>query len=332
MNTEDRPARFAGGPSAAAAASASRTANRTRRLSLMIGASALLASVAGCGGGSTTIPEGSTPSAPAATTSRDCVAKRNVAGHDVVLLIGQSNMAGYGAYLVPAFDNPDPRVRQWTRGGTIAEATEPLDHPQIPFNNGRIGPGLAFGKAYIADLPASRSVLLVPGAWGGTGFSSGSWNPGDSLYEQAVQRTKAALALNPAGNCLAGILWSQGETDALNQMPEASYRSALRTMISSMRSALASGSVVPNDIPFVLGQFSPDWIAPAPTAAQQAILNVINETPGAVSTTAIASTGGLTSNLTQGLENGSIHLDAASQRTYGSRYREALKAAVANSR
>ncbi len=256
------------------------------------------------------------------------MAKRGVPGYDIVLLIGQSNMSGYGAYFVAGFDKPDPRIKQWTRTGIIAEATEPLDHPQFPFNVDRIGPGLAFGRAYITDLPTNRGVLLVPGAWGGTGFTTRSWNPGDSLYEQAVQKTKAALDIDPAGNCMAGILWSQGEVDAINGMSETNYRNALQTMIRSMRSRLAS-SGSGDAIPFVLGQFSADWTGPVPTPAQQAILTVINTTPSAVPTTAIASTAGLTSNQSQGLD-AAINLDAASQRIYGVRFREALKVAVAN--
>lgn len=237
-------------------------------------------------------------------------------------------MSGYGAYYVAGFDKTDPRIKQWTRAGTVAEASEPLDHPQFPFNVDRIGPGLAFGRAYITDLPSNRSVLLVPAAWGGTGFTTHSWNPGDLLYEQAVQRTKTALDLDPAGNCMAGILWSQGEIDAINGMSEADYRIALQAMIRSMRSRLA-GSGSGEAIPFVLGQFSPDWTGPVPTSQQQAILNVINSTPSAVPTTSVASTAGLKSNTTQGLD-AAIHLDAASQRIFGGRFRESMKAAVAN--
>lgn len=301
------------------------TASSARRTLSAIALACLALSLIACGGGGSSTPSG--PVAPA-TTSQDCLAKRTVAGYDVVLLIGQSNMSGYGAYFVAGFDTTDPRIKQWTRAGVIAEAAEPLDHPQFPFNVDRIGPGLAFGRAYITDLPANRKVLLVPAAWGGTGYTTQSWNPGDGLYEQAVQRTRAALDLDPVGNCMAGILWSQGETDAINLMSGTDYRHALQSMIRSMRARLAS-SGSGDSIPFVLGQFSQDWTGPVPTPAQQAILDVINSTPGAVPTTAIASTSGLSSNLTQGLD-AAIHLDAASQRIYGGRFREALKAAVAN--
>lgn len=277
----------------------------------------------GCGGGSGS----DAGTAAAQTTSTECQSKRSAAGQDVFLLIGQSNMVGYGAYFVAALDKTDPRIKQWTRAGVVAEATEPLDHPNFPFNAGRVGPGLAFARAYLTDLPSNRSVLLVPAAQGGSGFSDNRWNPGNDLYEQAVSRTLAALALQ-TGNCLGGILWSQGEIDAINKVPETSYRTALHTMIRTMRGQLARGGTA-DAIPFVLGQFSNDWVGPTPTADQQAILNVINGTPSLLPRTAVASTAGLTSNVTQGLD-GAIHLDAASQRIYGPRFREALKVAVAN--
>lgn len=296
----------------------SRIAVRWGRLALF----GLALAAAGCGGGS-----GDGGTTVQATTSTECQAKRSTAGQDVVLLGGQSNMVGYGAYYVAALDKTDPRIKQWMRSGVVAEATEPLDHPNFPFNAGRVGPGLAFARAYLTDLPSHRSVLLVPAAQGGSGLSDNRWNPGNDLYEQAVTRALEALALAP-GNCLAGILWSQGEIDAINKVPEASYRTALHTMIRSMRARLARGGNA-DAIPFVLGQFSTDWTGPTPTADQQAILNVINGTPSLLPTTSVASTAGLTSNLTQGLD-GAIHLDAASQRVYGPRFREALKVAVAN--
>lgn len=280
--------------------------------------------LAGCGGGGSASNPGTST---AQTTSTECQSKRSTAGQDVFLLIGQSNMVGYGGYFVAALDKTDPRILQWTRAGVQAEATEPLDHPNFPFNAGRVGPGLAFGRAYLSDLPSNRSVLLVPAAQGGSGLSDNRWNPGNDLYEQAVSRTLVALALQP-GNCLGGILWSQGEIDAINKVPEAGYRTALHTMIRTMRSRLARSGTA-DAIPFVLGQFSNDWVGPTPNADQQAILNVINGTPSLLPTTAVASTAGLTSNLTQGLD-GAIHLDAASQRIYGPRFREALKVAVAN--
>lgn len=284
---------------------------------------AVAALLAACGGGSSP----ATPAAPAQTTSAACQAKRDRAGYDVVLLIGQSNMSGYGAYIVPGFDTTDPRIQQWSRSDAIVLAVDPLDHPDAPFNVGRIGPGMTFARNYLKDLPAARKVLLVPAAFAGTSFSAARWNPGDDLFEAALRRANAAVATDAAGNCLAAVLWSQGESD-VGVMTGPAYQAVLDRMITTLRRRLdadAGGAAVP----FILGQFSPDWIGPTPTADQQAILSVINDTPKRIALTAVASTAGLKSNVTQGL-NGAIHLDAASHRIYGVRYRDAVATAMAN--
>ncbi len=285
----------------------------------LLGASLLAA----CGGGSTTIPG---PAAPQ-TTSAACQAKKDVAGFDVVLLIGQSNMSGYGAWIVPGFDTTDTRIQQWTPSGSVELASDPLKHPDAPLNVGRIGPGMSFARTYLKDLPAARKILLVPAASAASGFANRRWNPGDDLFEAALQKTNAALATNQAGNCLAAVLWSQGESD-VDMMTAAAYQSALDRMITTLRSRTSSGYGA-DSAPFLLGQFSPDWTGPTPTAAQQAILDVIRTTPNRLAYTAVVSTAGLNSNVTQGL-NGSIHLDAASLRIYGQRYRDAVQVAMAN--
>lgn len=293
------------------------------RLSMAaLAAVSLSALVAACGGG------GDAPAASTATpagVSGDCAAKRTQAGLDVVLLVGQSNMSGYGGYIVPGFDTTDPRIQQWSRAQKAILAVDPLEHPDAPLNVGRIGPGMAFARAHLKTLPDNRGVLLVPAAEAATSFAGGNWNPGNPLFEDAVARTNNALA-SGSGNCLAAVLWSQGESD-VGRLSGAQYQAALDRMISTLRARVAGGN---NKVPFLLGQFSPDWTGTTPSADQKAILDVINATPTRVPYTSVVSTTGLRSNLTQGLAAGSIHLDAASQRTYGARFQAALSPAVAN--
>ena len=285
-------------------------------------AAALLAS---CGGG-TSDSGANTPTA--AITSAACNAKRGQAGSDVVLLIGQSNMSGYGAYIVPGFDTTDARIQQWGRNNVVELAADPLQHPDAPFNTGRIGPGMSFARTYLKALPTARKVLLVPAANAGTGFADQRWNPGNDLFEEAIRKTNAALATDTTGNCLAAVLWSQGESD-VGRLTGPAYQTALDTMINTLRNRVTAGAGA-DTAPFILGQFSPDWTFPTASATQQAILDVINDTPKRQRFTAIASTAGLNSNVTQGL-NGSIHLDAASHRIYGVRFHDALTTALANS-
>lgn len=99
-------------------------------------------------------------------------------------------------------------------------------------------------------------------------------------------------------------------------------------MIRPMRGQLARGGVA-DAIPSVHGQFSNDWAGPTFTADQQAILSVTNGMPSLLPHTDAGSAAGLTINLTR-VVDGAIHLHAASQRICGSRFREALKLAVAN--
>jgi hypothetical protein len=277
----------------------------------------------GGGGGDST----STPTATPASSSV-CEARRALNGYDVVLLIGQSNMSGFGAYYVAGFDTTDPRIQQWTRASTVALAQDPLQHVDAPVNAGRIGPAMSFARKYLQSRPANRKVLLVPAALGGTSFAERHWNPGDAIYEDALARLNAAYGTDPVNNCVAAVLWSQGESDVGRTAPLA-YRTALEGMIANLRSRATAGSGA-STAPFLLGQFSPDWIAPTPTPDQQGILDIINGTPARVRYTAVVSTAGLTSNNTQGL-NGAVHLDAASHRIYGVRYFDALAKALANS-
>ncbi len=292
--------------------------NARRRLGILF-AGALLAACGG--GGSSSAP----PAVPLQITSAACLAKHGEPGYDVVLLVGQSNMSGYGGYIVPGFDTTDPRIQQWGHANAIELAIDPLQHPDAPFNTGRIGPGMSFARAYLKDIPAVRKILLVPAAYKGSGFADARWNPGDDLFEGAVVKANAAMASNASGNCIAAVLWSQGESDVGRLAPPA-YQTALDHMIKTLRSRVSGAQAAP----FILGQFSPDWTGPTPSAEQQGILDAINDTTKRLPLTAIASTKGLTSNVTQGL-NGAVHLDAASQRIYGLRFRDAIAVSMGNS-
>lgn len=278
----------------------------------------------GGGGGEAASPQ---PAATAYPTSAACAAKQDVAGSDVVLMIGQSNMVGFGAYGVAGFDTTDSRILQWGRSDTAVLASEPLQHPDPIDLSGRIGPGLAFARAYLKPLPSRRKVLLVPHAYGGSGFSSGRWNPGDDLYRGAVRRANLALQSDAAGNCLAAFLWIQGESD-VDMMTSSAYAGALDRMIRALRADLPGESGAPT-APFLIGQFSPEWLLPEASPGQKAIVDAINDTPSRLPYTAIVSTAGLRSNLTQGL-NFAIHIDAASQRVLGQRFYDALPQALSN--
>ncbi len=226
----------------------------------------------GPGGGTTTDP--AVPETAAET------------GFDVFLLAGQSNMVGWDKNFDPVLDAPDPRILQlgfWNdHRNFVIPAIDPLDHPQR--DNG-VGLAMQFSRAYLNDLPKGRGILLVPSAFGGTGFYQQRWNPGNDLFEQAVERANAAMATHPS-NRFAGILWHQGEDDVRfwGSQP-ARYAAALDAAIYGFRARIAGAA----SAPMILGKFTDSWglvdttfnAAGETTAAKANIMQAIDETPSA---------------------------------------------------
>jgi len=142
--------------------------------------------------------------------SASCASKRNEQGADIVLLMGQSNMSGYGQGYNAAIDGPNnPRIEQWSRANTVVIASEHLEHADHFDGQFSVGMGTSFGRAYLETLPSQRKVLLVPTAYGGTGLVNGPWAVGGHLFEDAMTCMQAAIASNP-GNCVVAIMWVQG--------------------------------------------------------------------------------------------------------------------------
>lgn len=181
--------------------------------------------------------------------------------------------------------------------------------------------GTSFGRAYLATLPAQRNVLLVPTAYGGTGLVNGPWSPGGNLFEDAMTRMQAALNSN-AGNCVAAVLWHQGEDDSLRNISQAAYQQAWTNMVSTMRSRIPTSAKAP----VILGEFTPAWIAQNQQITAP-ILSAIRAIPASVGYTAVAPSSTVTSTNPGG---DIIHFDAAAQRSYGQIYFNTLSTALQN--
>lgn len=238
--------------------------------------------------------------------------------------MGQSNMSGRGLGYDAAIDGPnDSRIQQWTRENTITTAGEHLQHADYKTDFAtRVGMGTSFGRAYVENLPAQRQVLLVPTAYGGSGLVDGLWSPGGDLFEDAVTRMEEALASNESeGNCVAAILWHQGEADAsAGNIDQDSYEFSWIDMISTLRARIPAAE----EAPVILGEFAPDEVASFP-ATYAPILAAIRAIPDAVAMTAVASSDGLAS-----ISTDPKHFDAAAMREYGQRYFDKLGEAMRN--
>lgn len=239
--------------------------------------------------------------------------------------MGQSNMSGFNDDYDAAIDGPnDDRIQQWTRANNITTASEHLEHANFieatdTNTDTRVGPGTAFGRAYVKNLPEFRNVLLVPTAKGGTSLVNGPWIPGGYLFEDAVTRMKAALANDEPGNCVAAILWHQGEADGLNSVSQETYESSWIYMISELRERIPAAA----EAPVILGEYTPDILEIRDNLGP--ILGAIRAIPDYVAKTAVAPSDGLPS-----MDGESVHFTAAGQREYGQRYYDKLGEAVRN--
>jgi len=253
--------------------------------------------------------------------SEDCAAMRDTKGYDVVLLMGQSNMSGYGQGYNAEIDGvQDARIQQWSRASTLVTASEPLQQADWQQGQVRVGMGTSFARNYLATLPGKRGVLLVPTAFGGTGLYNGPWSVGGYLYEDAVWRLWSALASNP-GNCVAAVLWHQGENDMGANTSSVNYEDALRKMITDLRSRIPRSAKAP----FIAGEMTQTWQANPGIPAQQVqgILSALVRVTSTSPYTSFAPSVGLSVN-----SGDYIHFDAAALRTYGRRYFESLNQAL----
>lgn len=221
---------------------------------------------------------------------------------DIYLLIGQSNMVGTsenGAKRAGA-GQPDAlnqRIRQlnvaandesiFARPSDFSSPSvnvadprfilaedplhDPINRDSMSKEGSSIGLGLSFAKQALKDT--TQNIVLVPAAWGGTGFCDNGnvdaqWNattPTNSLlgntqlFDRALIRVNTAIA--ETGGILRGILWLQGEHDRKSNCA-ASYEENLVGMVKALRSRIdedARGSNARKEnasIPFVTGTLS----------------------------------------------------------------------------
>jgi hypothetical protein len=281
------------------------------------------------------IPNRAKAAADAAAASAAQAATMADPGYDVWLLAGQSNTSGRAADFDSArIDVSDPRYWQYAASGPYANrislAVEPLGFPDSTTG---MGIANAFAQKYLASVPVSRKLLVVPAAYGGTGFivpdtngGQRTWltsaaNDGNNLYENAIQQTLAALAAAGPKARLAGILWLQGETDALNGSSgaPAAYAGRLDALIDGFRSRFGIA-----DLPFILGQMRADVIANGSTF--QTVNAVHIDTPRRKVRTAFAygPVGAAFYN------NDTLHYNAAGERFNGAAMFNVVATALAN--
>jgi hypothetical protein len=217
----------------------------------------------------------------------------------LVLLIGQSNMAGRGT-IEPQDLVPIPGVFKLNAENQWVPAIDPLhwDKPKVA----GVGLGREFARSLVDAHPGAR-IGLIPAAIGGTSLDQ--WKAGGELYNQALARLRIA---QKSGKLVA-ILWHQGEADASKAERASSYASRWVVMIKQLR--VDAGA--PN-VPIVAGELG-EYL-------QRSYAHVVNEQvdslPRLLDHVALAPSKGLTP------MSDILHFDSASQRELGRRYAAAF--------
>ncbi|CAA2935313.1 Hypothetical predicted protein [Olea europaea subsp. europaea] len=164
------------------------------------------------------------------------------AGKSILILTGQSNMAGRGGVAngtwdgyVPAECRPEPRILRLNPMLRWEEAHEPLHGGIDPLNKTcGVGPGMPFANRVLERDPCIGVIGLVPCAIGGTNITE--WKRGSYHYNQLLKRANVALQ---DGGQIRAILWYQGESDSLDIISARMYKARLIEFFLDIRGDLA---------------------------------------------------------------------------------------------
>jgi len=194
----------------------------------------------------------------------------------VVLLAGQSNMAGAGNY-DELDDSLKKRIKKISDRVFVSQSNTsqvPLSYydnkPSEKFNfTKRFGPELFLGLT-LAEANPDKEYLLIKEAKGGTALY-GAWNP-DWTLKQAKEIEKGAekqswnlceihmesikknldiLTSKGKAYKIIGMAWMQGENDAVLEKAAQSYNENLHKLIEKYRTTFNEP-----EMPFVLGQIN----------------------------------------------------------------------------
>lgn len=226
---------------------------------------------------------------------------------DLILLIGQSNMAGRGQ--VDSKTQPeDTRIWAINAQNEWVVAKDPV-HFDKPKSVG-VGPGLAFAQEVIRLNPA-KVVGLIPCAVGGSGIDD--WVPGSKHsqtgifpYDAMLERVRAAQQ----NGRIKAILWHQGESDS-NPEKSQVYEEKLTAFFARLRRDLKAPTT-----PILVGTLGDFYVKKNPTGG--VINNIISTYASTHKNVYLVSSAGLTD------KGDTTHFDTKSAQELGRRYAEKL--------
>jgi len=217
----------------------------------------------------------------------------------VFILAGQSNMAGR-ARIEPGDTATSSRIMTIDLTGQMIRAKEPL-HFYEPGRSG-LGCGMSFARELLKHVPDSINILLVPAAVGGTSISQ--WI-GDSVCHNVQLFSNFSKKMEAAKRygTLKGILWHQGETDAIRGNGISVYAQELKTLFMMFRRQAQD-----RELPIIAGQIG-SFVPNSALLNNQISQYVLSDKfTHAISTSGLTHTGDF------------LHFNTESQREMGRRY------------
>lgn len=226
---------------------------------------------------------------------------------DLILLIGQSNMAGRGK--VDASSVPhDARIWMMNAQNEWVEARDPLhfDKPGVV----GVGPGLAFAQKWL-ELNPKTNLGLIPAAVGGSGIDD--WQVGAKHaqtgiypYDAMLQRVKEAQKQGK----IKAILWHQGESDS-SPAKNKVYEAKLTEFFARLRKDIDATKT-----PIIMGTLGDFFVNKNPNAV--AINDIITNYPRSHRRIYAVTSAGLMH------KGDTTHFDTQSARDLGKRYADKL--------
>lgn len=227
----------------------------------------------------------------------------------IFILMGQSNMAGYGE-LLPEDSIPLKGVFHIPTICSEEYKWLPAVHPlHNRLKSDRFGLGLPFVKEYKKKHP-NVTIGLIPVAWGGASIDQ--LNKGTDTYNDAISKAKFAKKKGT----VKAVLWHQGESDSVNKKLASAYEKKLHQLISDLRTDLGN-----SQLPFIAGNLAGFYGTGKDHNAPKRV-DQINEVKAALRslTEKVKNTGFVESSGCTSIDHHNVHFNRNSYIILGKRY------------
>lgn len=231
----------------------------------------------------------------------------------IFILMGQSNMSGYG-HLEKGDSIPVPNVFKIPTLYNGPMQWEAAAHPlHNRLKSDRFGLGLPFAEKYLKNNKGV-SVGLIPVAYGGANIQK--LGKGSKVYDDFLEK----IAFAKKRGVIKGLLWHQGESDTVDEEKANNYEAMLTQLINDVRNDAGD-----ENLPVVVGNLaefygtSPEHNVPDRLKRINKVRQALKDLPKKISNVGFVETAGCTS-----IDSHYVHFDRKSYIILGNRYYDAF--------